>query len=68
MRLQYFNEGCLPASRPSPNFCDGLPSELSDVWNGEKAKDAECEKFGLKDSIPCRSVMKARFEFCEKKR
>jgi len=68
VKVQYFNEGCLFASRPTPGFCDGLPSERSDILSGEKTKDALCEKSGMKDSLPCRSVMKARLEYCQKKR
>jgi hypothetical protein len=68
VKVQYFNAGCLPASSPSPGFCDGLPSEQKDIWNSDRAKDALCEKAGLKDSLPCRSVMKARLEYCQKKR
>ena len=68
VKVQWFNEGCLLASRPTPGFCDGLPSEQSDILSGEKTKDALCEKSGMKDSLPCRSVMKARLEYCQKKR
>jgi hypothetical protein len=68
VKVQYFNDGCLPASRPTEGFCDGLPSEQKDIWNNDRAKDAECEKAGMKDSLPCRAVMKARLEFCQKKR
>ena len=68
VKAQWFNEGCLLASRPTPGFCDGLPSEQSDILSGEKAKDALCEKSGMKDSLSCRAVMRARLEFCQKKR
>jgi hypothetical protein len=68
VKAQYFNEGCLFASRPTPGFCDGLPSEQKDIWNSDRAKDGLCEKSGMKDSLSCRSVMKARLEYCQKKR
>ncbi|HEY8560322.1 MAG TPA: hypothetical protein VIL74_08085 [Pyrinomonadaceae bacterium] len=68
VKVQYFNEGCLFASRPTENFCDGMPSEQRDIWNKDRAKDAECEKFGMKESLPCRAVMRARLEYCQKKR
>ena len=68
VKVQWFNEGCLFASRPTEGFCDGMPSEQKDIWNNDRAKDAECEKFDMKDSLPCRSVMKARLEYCQKRR
>jgi hypothetical protein len=67
VKAQYFNEGCLFASRPTDGFCDGLPTERKDIWNKDRAKDAECEKSGMKDSLSCRAVMRARLEYCEKK-
>ena len=68
LKVQYFNEGCLLASRPTEGFCDGMPSEQRDIWNKDRAKDAECEKFGMRESLPCRAVMRARLEYCQKKR
>ena len=68
VQIQYFNKGCLPASRPTPNFCDGLPTERVDMWKKDRAKDAECEKYGMRESLSCRAVMRARLEYCEQKR
>lgn len=68
MKTQYFFEKCLESSRPSPNFCSNVPSEISDIINDDKWKDAECERLGFRETpLPCRNVIKAKMSFCEKK-
>ncbi len=60
-----FFSSCLKTSRKTANFCENVPSELSDKLNGDKWKDSECEKNGLKSPhLPCRMVMKEKAEFC----
>ena len=68
LRIQYFFSSCLQASRPTPNFCDGAANPYSDIFNDDKAKDAECEKLGLKGSITCRQVIDEKLDFCFSKK
>lgn len=68
VKMEWFNEGCLFASRPTPGFCDGMPGVQKDIWNSDRTKDAECERLGLKDSPACRSAMIAKLRYCETKR
>ena len=68
LKAEYFFEGCLETSRPTPNFCDGLPSDYVDILKDDKEKDAECAKLGFRDSNACRQVMKKKLDFCDKKR
>lgn len=68
VKATYFFDSCLETSRPSPNFCDGLPSDWTDIMNDDKAKDAECAKLGFRHSNACRQVMKKKLDFCDKKR
>ena len=50
LKAEYFFDSCLEKSRPTPNFCDGLPSDWTDILNDDKAKDAECAKSGFRNS------------------
>jgi hypothetical protein len=68
VKVQYFFDSCLEASRPTPNFCDGVANPFTDIFNDDKAKDAECTKLGLQGSIPCRQVIDKKLDFCMKKR
>lgn len=67
LKTQFFFDGCLRASRPTPNFCDGVPSDWEDIFNDDKGKEAECRKLGIKDSAVCRQVIKEKLVFCEQK-
>ena len=68
LKAEYFFDSCLETSRPTPNFCDGLPSDWKDIMNDDKAKEAECAKLGFKNSNACRQVMKKKLDFCETRR
>jgi hypothetical protein len=68
LKAEYFFDSCLQTSRPTPNFCDGLPSDWTDIMNDDKAKEAECAKLGFRNSNACRQVMKKKLDFCDKKR
>lgn len=57
LRKSFFMFGCLRTSRPTPDFCQGVPG-YDDKWAGE-----QCEKAGdNKDS--CVWVFKAKQSFC----
>ncbi len=68
LKVQYFFDSCLEASRPTPNVCDGVANPFNDIINDNKGKDAECEKLGLKGSTPCRQVIEKKLDFCLNKR
>lgn len=68
LKVQYYFNACLEASRPTPNFCDGVADPYKDIFNDDKGKDAECEKLGMKDSLTCRQVIDEKLDFCAKKR
>ena len=68
LRVQYFFSSCLEASRPTPNFCAGAANPYSDIFNDDKAKDAECTKLGLEGSITCRQVIDEKLDFCMNKK
>lgn len=60
-----FVEECLKASRPTPGFCDGVPSKWSP--NDTEWSRKQCEKAGLDDiRTGCVSVFKEKIDFCGK--
>jgi hypothetical protein len=53
---------CLSASRPTPNFCDGVPPPLSDLnWEEES-----CRRIG-RDTPLCHAAYSGKMWFCEKR-
>lgn len=68
MKAEYFFKGCLNTSRPTTNFCDGLPTAYADIMNQHKGKDAECARLGLAGSSTCRQMIDEKLDFCDKKR
>ena len=67
-KTSYFFDGCLETSRYNPEFCKGVGSDWTDIFNDHKEKDAICERLGLGGSIPCRQVMVEKLDFCDTKR
>ena len=68
VNTQYFFDSCLETSRSTPNFCDGMADPYKDIFNKHQGKDAECEKLGLKGSIPCRQVIEKKLDYCAAKK
>jgi hypothetical protein len=67
VNAQYFVRGCLETSRPSPDFCENVPTEMQDIWAGDSWKDGECARLGWTEMNPnCRAVLRARLDFCGK--
>ncbi|MEO6588045.1 MAG: hypothetical protein ABIP06_01845 [Pyrinomonadaceae bacterium] len=64
LKVQYFFDSCLETSRPTTDFCKDAANPYSDIFNDDKAKDAECTKIGLEGSIPCRQVIDKKLDFC----
>jgi hypothetical protein len=63
MSSMVFVEACLKSSRPTPDFCVGVPS----FWSMQDSewKIAECRKAGLDEAkTGCMHVFKVKHEFC----
>lgn len=54
-----FVNACLHASRPTANFCDGVPFVLDRKWF-----DDQCDKVGHVNE-PCTSAFIAKRNFCQ---
>ncbi|HEY0461394.1 MAG TPA: hypothetical protein VGC97_19825 [Pyrinomonadaceae bacterium] len=54
----YFLEKCLIASRPTPNFCTGVPFVSGGRW-----EENECQKIG-RDTAQCLAAMSAKRNYC----
>ncbi len=55
---QSFIESCLNSSRPTANFCEGVPFMFNRDW-----VDAECKKVGH-DTSPCYAAFSQKLDFC----
>jgi hypothetical protein len=53
-----FDESCLNASRPTPNFCEGVPRMFNREWVHE-----QCEKVGH-DTTSCYQAFAEKIDFC----
>ena len=65
MGLAVFVDSCLKSSRPTANFCDGVPS----FWSMEDSEwaMAECKKEGADpEKTACIHIMKRKHQFCSK--
>jgi hypothetical protein len=66
MKSGIFLRSCLDASRPVPNFCDGVPGALQFVKAVEWRK-AQCEKYGLGQDQQCPQLFQQVQQFCEQR-
>jgi hypothetical protein len=62
-----FMESCLRASRPTPGFCDEVPSETEFVKSAQWQL-AQCEHVGLASDQYCRQLFQGVERFCDKQR
>lgn len=65
MELPAFRDSCLETSRPTPNFCDGVPS----FWSMKESEwgAAQCRKAGINpETTGCVHVTKRKHQFCSK--
>jgi uncharacterized protein YjeT (DUF2065 family) len=53
-----FDESCLNASRPTPNFCEGVPLLFKRDWVNE-----QCKKVGH-DTTSCYQAFAEKIDFC----
>lgn len=63
---QVFLTSCLPGSRDTPGFCDGVPGRMEFVKSGQWQVE-QCRREGLRDSY-CPQLYSAVQTFCEKTR
>lgn len=61
-----FMRSCLDASRPVPNFCDGVPGALQFMKTAEWRK-AQCGKYGLGEDQQCSQLFQSVQQFCEQR-
>ena len=66
MKSGIFLRSCLDASRPTPNFCDGVPGALQIMKTVEWRK-AQCEKYGLGQDQQCSQLFQQVQQFCEQR-
>jgi hypothetical protein len=62
---QAFVEECLKAGRPSPNFCDGVPSTATSTFT--EWPENQCKKAGM-DVVKtgCKAVFEEKVDFCNR--
>jgi len=61
-----FLNSCLPASRPTPGFCDEVPGPL-EFSKTARWQFAECERYGLKTETQCAQLFQPVQQFCQKR-
>ena len=61
-----FMRSCLDASRPTPNFCDGVPGALQFTKTIEWRKE-QCAKYGLGEDKQCSQLFQQVQQFCEQR-
>ena len=63
----FFLQSCLEASRPTPGFCDDVPSRLEFMKSARWQLD-ECKRRGLTPESQCGQLFQQVQHFCERKR
>ena len=58
-----FVQACLPASKPTPGFCDGVPAPRDFSAMGEWSRK-QCDEMSLKDARGCQAVVRGVPMFC----
>ena len=59
-----FLTGCLQTSRPTPNFCEGVPRRL-DFSDSARWRIEQCKKNDLGEDSNCQQIFDAVQEYCE---
>jgi hypothetical protein len=62
-----FLRSCLDASRPTPGFCDDVPSRIEFMRAARWQLD-ECKRYGLKPESQCGQLFQQVQQFCEQRR
>lgn len=61
-----FFRGCLDASRPTPGFCDDVPTRLEFMKSARWQLD-ECKRHGLSPESQCGQLFQQVQQFCEER-
>lgn len=61
-----FFRGCLDASRPTPGFCDDVPSRLEFMKAARWQLD-ECKRYGLTPESQCGQLFQQVQQFCDER-
>jgi hypothetical protein len=62
-----FLHSCLDASRPTPGFCDDVPTALEFMKSARWQLD-ECKRYGLSTEKQCGQLFQQVQQFCEQRR
>lgn len=54
---------CLPLARPTPGFCEGVPSSFSPL-DGARWQNAACERIGADEMTDCRKLAAVVQQHC----
>lgn len=63
---QVFISSCLPSSRETPGFCEGVPGKMEFMKTGQWQVE-QCRREGLRDSY-CPQLFGAVQNFCERQK
>jgi hypothetical protein len=63
----FFIQACLAASRPTPGFCDDVPSRFEFMKSARWQLD-ECKRYGLAPESQCGQLFQQVQQFCEQRR
>ena len=66
LKYQRFMDGCLATSRPTPEFCDGLP--LGNMMKMAAWQDALCQRYDLANDRNCKQLSMPVVMFCGAKK
>lgn len=66
VRNGIFMESCLEASRPTPGFCDGVPTE-TEFMKAITWQHQQCKRFGLRPEQQCNQLFQGVQRFCDKR-
>lgn len=59
-----FVQACLPASKPTPGFCDGVPGPR-DFSAAHEWAEKQCSQMAVKDARGCQAVLGGVPHFCD---
>lgn len=62
-----FLRACLETSRPTPGFCDAVPTRFEFVKSAQWQLE-ECRRYGLPPEKQCGQLFQQVQEFCERRR
>ena len=61
-----FMRACLESSRPTPGFCDGVPSRFEFMKSAQWQLD-ECKRYGLSPQNQCAQIFQQVQMFCDER-